>query len=347
MRRIGKRLIVTCVSLSMILQSFAPATNALAATINAAAEAGAYSTTDDATTETGSDTSGDSGAAKDDTATTAPDAGENAGEDTLGADQVTDGAEESQEETAAEDAAAADEGEAEAGAQGAYSYNTLEELRGKLSATPEEANGEITKLVSTDLASDLKELSKADPSLYKNANITRNDTGDAVDLSGGFNGLGGSDESNAFAGTITASGGAALRIKVSRPLFNGLKVSGNRKYLIEWAGKNQQATEDAPKAVLAVHAYGVTGAVADVTVYGVSDNANALNVPIIETLQGNLTAKVTLDKDTLTSVNVTSSTNSIGMVAGTVESGTLTIGGLVMPGVKTVTVDASGNKELD
>lgn len=347
MRRIGKRLIVTCVSLSMILQSFAPATNALAATINAAAEAGAYSTTDDATTETGSDTSGDSGAAKDDTATTAPDAGENAGKDTLGADQVTDGAEESQEETAAEDAAAADEGEAEAGAQGAYSYNTLEELRGKLSATPEEANGEITKLVSTDLASDLKELSKADPSLYKNANITRNDTGDAVDLSGGFNGLGGSDESNAFAGTITASGGAALRIKVSRPLFNGLKVSGNRKYLIEWAGKNQQATEDAPKAVLAVHAYGVTGAVADVTVYGVSDNANALNVPIIETLQGNLTAKVTLDKDTLTSVNVTSSTNSIGMVAGTVESGTLTIGGLVMPGVKTVTVDASGNKELD
>lgn len=347
MRRIGKRLIVTCVSLSMILQSFAPATNALAATINAAAEAGAYSTTDDATTETGSDTSGDSGAAKDDTATTAPDAGENAGEDALGADQVTDGAEESQEETAAEDAAAADEGEAEAGAQGAYSYNTLEELRGKLSATPEEANGEITKLVSTDLASDLKELSKADPSLYKNANITRNDTGDAVDLSGGFNGLGGSDESNAFAGTITASGGTALRIKVSRPLFNGLKVSGNRKYLIEWAGKNQQATEDAPKAVLAVHAYGVTGAVADVTVYGVSDNANALNVPIIETLQGNLTVKVTLDKDTLTSVNVTSSTNSIGMVAGTVESGTLTIGGLDMPGVTNVTVDASSNTSPD
>lgn len=347
MRRIGKRLIVTCVSLSMILQSFAPATNALAATINAAAEAGAYSTTDDATTETGSDTSGDSGAAKDDTATTAPDAGENAGEDTLGADQVTDGAEESQEETAAEDAAAADEGEAEAGAQGAYSYNTLEELRGKLSATPEEANGEITKLVSTDLASDLKELSKADPSLYKNANITRNDTGDAVDLSGGFNGLGGSDESNAFAGTITASGGTALRIKVSRPLFNGLKVSGNRKYLIEWAGKNQQATEDAPKAVLAVHAYGVTGAVADVTVYGVSDRANTLTAPIIATLQGNLTAKVTLDKNTMTSVNIASSISSIGIVAGTVESGTLTIGRLDMPGVKTVTVDASGNTNPD
>lgn len=347
MRRIGKRLIVTCVSLSMILQSLAPATNALAATINAAAEAGAYSTTDDAATETGGDTSGDTGTAKDDTANANPDTGENAGEDTSGADQVTDDAEGSQEEAAAEDAAAADEGEAEAGAQGAYSYNTLEELRGKLSATPEEANGEITKLVSTDLASDLKELSKADPSLYKNANITRNDTGDAVDLSGGFNGLGGSDESNAFAGTITASGGTALRIKVSRPLFNGLKVSGNRKYLIEWAGKNQQATDDAPRAVLAVHAYGVTGAVADVTVYGVSDNANALNVPIIETLQGNLTAKVTLDKDTLTSVSITSSANSIGMVAGAVESGTLTVGGLDMPGVTTVTVDASGNKELD
>lgn len=347
MRRIGKRLIVTCVSLSMILQSFAPATNALAATINAAAETGAYNTADDAATETDGDTLGETGSAKDDTATTAPDAGENAGEDSSGADQVTDGEEGSQEETAAEDAAAADEGEAEAGAQGAYSYNTLEELRGKLSATPEEANGEITKLVSTDLASDLKELSKADPSLYKNANITRNDTGDAVDLSGGFNGLGGSDESNAFAGTITASGGTALRIKVSRPLFNGLKVSGNRKYLIEWAGKNQQATEDAPKAVLAVHAYGVTGAVADVTVYGVSDNANALNVPIIETLQGNLTAKVTLDKDTLTSVNVTSSTNSIGMVAGTVESGTLAIGGLDMPGVTNVTVDASSNTSPD
>lgn len=72
MRRIGKRLIVTCVSLSMILQSFAPATNALAATINAAAEASTYSTTDDVATETGGDTSGETGAAKDDTATTAP-----------------------------------------------------------------------------------------------------------------------------------------------------------------------------------------------------------------------------------------------------------------------------------
>lgn len=133
--------------------------------------------------------------------------------------------------------------------------------------------------MSTDLASDLKELSKADPSLYKNANITRNDTGDAVDLSGGFNGLGGSDESNAFAGTITASGGTALRIKVSRPLFNGLKVSGSRKYLIEWAAKDSQ------EAVLAKRVFGFDTAVADVTVYGVSGSTNALTAPIIATLQ--------------------------------------------------------------
>lgn len=131
MRRIGKRLIVTCVSLSMILQSLAPATNALAATINAAAEVGAYGTADDATTETGGDTSGDTGAAKDDAATTTPDAGENAGEDASGADQVTDGEEGSQEETAAAEDAAADEGEAEARAQGTYRYNTLDELTGK------------------------------------------------------------------------------------------------------------------------------------------------------------------------------------------------------------------------
>lgn len=114
MRRIGKRLIVTCVSLSMILQSLAPATNALAATINAAAEAGAYSTTDDAATETDGDTSGETGAAKDGAATTAPDAGENAGEDASCVDQVTGGAEGSQEDAAAVEGAAADESEAEA-----------------------------------------------------------------------------------------------------------------------------------------------------------------------------------------------------------------------------------------
>lgn len=343
MRRIGKRLIVTCVSLSMILQSFAPATNALAATINAAAEASAYSTTDDAATETGGDTSGETGAAKDDASTTTPDTGESAGEDTSGADQVVDGAEGSQEDAAAAEGAAADESEAEAQAQGEYDYNTLDKLTGEdgLKGTVEKNDTEITALRTSDPAWDLKVLSKAAPALYKNAKIVANQTSDAINLTTGFNGLGGSDENDAFAGTIAASNGTATRIRVNRPLFNGLKVSGEQKYLIEWA------TKDSQDAVLARRVFGSDGAVADVTVYGTSDNANTLTVPIIATLQGNLSAKVTLDKSTMTSVNIASSTSSIGIVAGTVESGTLTIGGLVMPGVKTVTVDASGNKELD
>lgn len=343
MRRIGKRLIVTCVSLSMILQSFAPATNALAATINAAAEASTYSTTDDVATETGGDTSGETGAAKDDTANANPDTGENAGEDTSGADQVTDDAEGSQEEAAAEDAAAADEGEAETQSQDAYKYNTLDKLMadGVLSGTVENNGTEITGLTATDLAKDLKALSNAAPTLYKNAKIIATQTSDAIDLSADFNGLGGSDVNDAFAGTIAASNGTAMRIRVSRPLFNGLKVSGEQKYLIEWATKNSQ------DAVLAKRVFGFDDAVANVTVYGTSDSANTLTAPIIATLQGNLTAKVALDKDTLTSVNITSSVNSIGMVAGTVESGTLTIGGLDMPGVTTVTVDASGNTSPD
>lgn len=330
----------------MILQSFAPATNALAATINAAAEAGAYRTTDDAATETGGDTSGDAGAAKDDAATTAPDAGENAGEDASGADQVTGGAEGSPEDAAAAEGAAADEGEAEAQAQGEYDYNTLDKLTGEdgLKGTVEKNDTEITALSTSDPAWDLKVLSKAAPALYKNANIVASYTGTAIDLSAGFNGLGGSNENDAFAGTITASGGTAVRIKVKRPLFNGLKVTGERKYLIEWAAEGSQ------DAVLANRAYGFEGAAVDVTVYGVSGSTEKLTAPIIATLQGNLTAKVTLDKSTMTSVNIASSTNSIGIVAGTVERGTLTIGGLDIPdkpGVKTVTVDASGNKETD
>lgn len=340
MRRIGKRLIVTCVSLSMILQSFAPATNALAATINAAAEAGAYSTTDGATSETGGDTSGETGSAKDDAAITTPDAGENAGEDASGADQVTDGEEGSQEEAAAAEDAAADEGEAEVQAQGAYQYNTLDELTSALSKAPETANGEITKLESSNLAKDLKALSNAAPALYKNANIVASQTGDAIDLAAGFNGLGGSDENDAFAGTIAASGDAAVRIRINRPLFNGLKVTGERKYLIEWA------TDSSQDPVLANHVYGSEDAVANVTVYGVSGSTEKLTAPIIATLQGNLTAKVTLDEKTMTSVNI-ASTSSIGIVAGTVESGTLTVGGLGMSGVKTVTVDTSGNTTLD
>lgn len=349
MRRIGKRLIVTCVSLSMILQSFAPATNALAATINAATEADIYDTTDGAATETGGDTSGETGAAKDDTANASPDTGENAGEDTSGADQVTDDAEGPQEEAAAEDAAAADEGGADAQVQGAYTYNTLEKLIDALpKGSTETANGEMTKLESNDLARDLKVLSKAAPALYRKASIVATQTGGAVDLSNGFNGLGGSDENDAFAGTIAASGGAPVRIRANRALFNGLKVSGDQKYLIEWVTEGSK-DEDPLKAVLAKRVFGSEGAVTDVTVYGVSDNANTnmLTAPIIATLQGNLTAKVTLDKDTLTSVSIASSTNSIGVVAGTVESGALTIGGLDMGDVASVAVDASGNTSPD
>ena len=341
MRRIGKRLIVTCVSLSMILQSFAPATNALAATINAAAEAGGYSTTDGAASEAGGDTSGETGSAKDDAANASPDTGENTGEDTSDADQVTDGAEGSQEETAAAEDAAADEGEVEAQTQGAYQYNTLDELTPALSKAPETANGEIAKLESSNLAQDLKALSNAAPALYKNAIIVASQTGDAIDLSADFNGLGGSNEDDAFAGTITGNGGAAVRIRVKRPLFNGLKVSTEQKYLIEWAAGDSQ------HAVLANRAYGFEGAIANVTVYGVSGSTEKLTAPIIATLQGNLTAKVTLDQSTVTSVSITSSTNSIGVVAGTVESGTLTIGELNMPGVTKVTVDASSNADLD
>ena len=343
MRRIGKRLIVTCVSLSMILQSFAPATNALAATINAAAEAGAYSTTDGATSETGGDTSGETGSPKDDAANASPDTGENTGEDTSGADQVTDGAEGSQEEAADAEDAATDEGEAEAQAQGTYLYNTLDELTGEdgLSGTVVKNGTEITALTANDLAHDLKVLSNAAPTLYKNAKITAHQTSDAVDLSAGFNGLGGSDENDAFAGTIAADDDTALRIKVSQPLFNGLKVSGEQKYLIEWAAGDSQ------DAVLAKHVFGFDGAAADVTVYGVSGSTEKLTAPIIATLQGNLTANVTLDMKTMTSVSITSSTSSIGIVAGAVESGTLTIGKLDMLGVKTLTVDASSNDKPD
>lgn len=341
MRRIGKRLIVTCVSLSMILQSLAPATNALAATINAAAEAGAYSTTDDAATEADGDTSGETGAAKDGAATTAPDAGENAGENASVTDKVTDGAEGSREEAADAEDAAAEEGEAEAQTQGAYRYNTLDELTPALSKAPETANGEITKLESSNLAQDLKALSNTAPALYKNAKITASQTSDAIDLSADFNGLGGSNEDDAFAGTITASSGAAIRIKVNRPLFNGLRVTTEQKYLIEWAAEGSQ------DAVLANRAYGSGNAIADVTVYGVSGSTEKLTAPIIAMLQGNLTAKVTLDQSTMASVNIASLTNSIGIVAGTVESGTLTIAGLDVPGVKTVTVDTSGNTGPD
>lgn len=341
MRRIGKRLIVTCVSLSMILQSFAPAANALAATINAAAEAGAYSTVDDATTEAGGDTSGETGAAKDDDANASPDTGENAGENASVTDKVTDGAEGSREEAADAEDAAAEEGEAEAQTQGAYRYNTLDELTPALSKAPETANGEITKLESSNLAQDLKALSNTAPVLYKNAKITASQTSDAIDLSADFNGLGGSNEDDAFAGTITASSGAAIRIKVNRPLFNGLRVTTEQKYLIEWAAEGSQ------DAVLANRAYGSGNAIADVTVYGVSGSTEKLTAPIIAMLQGNLTAKVTLDQSTMASVNIASLTNSIGIVAGTVESGTLTIAGLDVPGVKTVTVDTSGNTGPD
>lgn len=366
--RTAKRILAEFMTVVMVLQACSPTVAAVAAgwqnisseiaaaSAEAADAAESGETKSDVTTGPGSsDTgaAGDSaqdGAANGDAATgdtsdsgTGSDStGDQAeGDDTAG-DTATDDTEQDADTIANEDA------ETQAGA----TITDLNELVKLL-----EANGAESIVLKEDRRGiqslNVKRseaftiLSNADASLYYDAQIKSIITGDAkltskVKADNGllsFQGFG-SDE-HPFEGRIYRSlsdDDSPVELTTDRTVFNNLKLSDQNKTVrIKWVGATSYSapmvaskvsgaenSEESKELIASVD-------IADPVNADVKDTTSALTAPLLGTTTGNLTANVTYSLPGSRKNLNANATGNIGLIANTVESGTLTVESVTFP----------------
>lgn len=366
--RTAKRILAEFMTVVMVLQACSPTVTAVAAGWqNISSEIAAASaeasdaaengeTKSDVTTGSGSsDTGTDSDSAGDDAAKDDAAAGDTtdsaAGSDSMGdqaegddtaGDAAADDAEQDADDATSEDA------EAQAGA----TITDLKELVELLEANGAESivlkDGE-NGIQSLDVTSSeaFAVLSNADASLYYDAQIKVNITGDAKLTEPANNGMSfrglGSDE-RPFEGRIYRSldgGGSPVELTTDRTVFNNLKLSDqNNTVKIKWVGATSySAPMVASKASGAENGEESKTLIASVKIADsvnadVKDTTSALTAPLLGTTTGNLTANVTysLYSPTGSRKNLNASaTGNIGLIANTVESGTLTVESVTFP----------------
>ena len=362
--RTAKRILVEFMTVVMVLQACSPTVAAVAAgwqnisseIATAAAEASdaaeSGETKSDVTTGSGSSDTGAAGdsaeddAAKDDTAagdTSDSAAGsDSAGDQTEGDDTAGDAAADDAEQDA--DTIANENAETQAGA-------TITDLKKLVELL--EANG-AESIVSKDDKSGIKSLdvksseafailSNADASLYYDAQIKVIITGDAkltskVKADNGllsFQGFG-SDE-HPFEGRIYRSLNGVdspVELTSNRTVFNNFKLTDqNNTVKIKWVDTtNYSAPMVASKISGAGQKLTATVNIADPETPA-QDTTSALTAPLLGTTTGNLTANVTYSlTPTCSRKNLNANaTGNIGLIANTVESGTLTVESVTFP----------------
>lgn len=364
--RTAKRILAEFMTVVMVLQACSPTVAAVAAgwqnisseIATAAAEASdaaeSGETKSDVTTGSGSSDTGAAGdsaeddAAKDDAAagdTSDGAAGsDSAGDQTEGDDSAGDTAADDAEQDA-DDAASED-----AAAQANATINTLDELVRLLKANGAESivykdDNSGIKSLDVKLSAAFTILSNADASLYYDAQIKSIITGDAKltetakngaknDIS--FQGFG-SDE-HPFEGRIYRSLNGVdspVELTTNRTVFNNLKLTDqNNTVKIKWVGAT---TYSAPMIASKVSGGGKTlnavVNIADPVNADVKDTTSALTAPLLGTTTGNLTANVTYSlTPTCSRKNLNANaTGNIGLIANTVENGTLTLESVTFP----------------
>ena len=366
--RTAKRILAEFMTVLMVLQACSPTVAAVAAgwqnisseIATAAAEASdtaeSGETKSDVTTGSGSSNTGAAGdsaeddAAKDnaatgdtsDSASGSDSAGDQAeGDDTAG-DTATDDTEQDADTIANEDA------ETQAGA-------TITDLNKLVKLL--EANGAESIVLKEDRRGiqslNVKRseaftiLSNADASLYYDAQIKSIITGDAkltskVKADNGllsFQGFG-SDE-HPFEGRIYRSlsdDDSSVELTTDRTVFNNLKLSDQNKTVrIKWVGATSYSapmvaskvsgaenSEESKELIASVD-------IADPVNADVKDTTSALTAPLLGTTTGNLTANVTYSLPGSRKNLNANATGNIGLIANTVESGTLTVESVTFP----------------
>lgn len=369
--RTAKRIFAEFMMVVMVLQACSPTVAAVAAgwqnisNETAAASAKALDTAESG--ETNGDAANGSGASdagaagdsaqdssvKGDTATgdavDSATGSDSTGDQAEGDDAAGDAAADDAEQDA--DAAASEDAEAQADA----SITNLDELVELL-----EANGAESIVLKDDRSGirslDVKSsevftvLSNADASLYYDAQIKSIITGDAKltetakngaknDMS--FQGFG-SDE-HPFEGRIYRSLNGVdspVELTANRTVFNNLKLTDqNNTVKIKWVGattysapmiaskvSGAENSEESKALIASVD-------IADPVNADVKDTTSALTAPLLGTTTGNLTANVTYSlTPTCSRKNLNANaTGNIGLIANTVENGTLTLESVTFP----------------
>ncbi len=369
--RTAKRIFAEFMMVVMVLQACSPTVAAVAAgwqnisNETAAASAKALDTAESG--ETNGDAANGSGASdagaagdsaqdssvKGDTATgdavDSATGSDSTGDQAEGDDAAGDAAADDAEQDA--DAAVSEDAEAQADA----SITNLDELVELL-----EANGAESIVLKDDRSGirslDVKSsevftvLSNADASLYYDAQIKSIITGDAKltetakngaknDMS--FQGFG-SDE-HPFEGRIYRSLNGVdspVELTANRTVFNNLKLTDqNNTVKIKWVGattysapmiaskvSGAENSEESKALIASVD-------IADPVNADVKDTTSALTAPLLGTTTGNLTANVTYSlTPTCSRKNLNANaTGNIGLIANTVENGTLTLESVTFP----------------
>ena len=366
--RTAKRILAEFMTVIMVLQACSPTVAAVAAGWqNISSEIAAASAEASDAAESG-ETNGDAangsgasdagaagggaqdGAAKDDattgdtsdSATGSDFAGDQTESDDTAGDAAADDAEQDADDAASEDVAA----------QADATINTLDELVRLLEANGAESieckdDNSGIKSLDVKLSAAFTILSNADASLYYDAQIKSIITGDAKltetakngaknDMS--FQGFG-SDE-HPFEGRIYRSLNGVdspVELTANRTVFNNLKLTDQNKTVkIKWIGAT---TYSAPMVATKVSGAEnskeskTLNASVDIAdpVDKKDDTTSALTAPLLGETTGNLTANVTYRLAGPRKNLKANATGNIGLIANTVENGTLTVESVTFP----------------
>lgn len=360
--RTAKRILAEFMTVVMVLQACSPAVVAVAAGWQnisneiAAASAKALDTAE------GGETNGDVtiGSGSSDTGADSDSAGDDAAKDDAAAGDTTDSAtgsdstgDQTEDDDAADDAATDDaeqdaddatseDADAQAGAT-ITDLNKLVELLEKNGAESIVRKDDESGIRSLDVKSSeaFAVLSNADASLYYDAQIKVIITGDAKLTESANNGMSfqglGSDECP-FEGRIYRDVDSPVELTTDRTVFNNLKLSDQNKTVrIKWVGATSySAPMVASKVSGAENGEESKTLIASVDIVepvnvDVKDATSALTAPLLGATTGDLAANVTYSlTDSRKNLNA-NATGNIGLIANTVESGSLTVESVTFP----------------
>lgn len=362
--RTAKRILAEFMTVIMVLQACSPTVAAVAAgwqnisseiaaasaEASDAAESG--ETKSDVTTGSGSSDTGAAGDGAEDDATKGDTATGDTADSAAGSDSTGDQTEgdDAAGGAAADDAEqdADDEASEDAEALAGATITDLNELVELLEANGAEnivLKDERSGIRSLDVKSSeaFAVLSNADASLYYDAQIKVIITGDAKLTESAKNGMSfqglGSDECP-FEGRIYRSlnaGDSPVELTTDRTVFNSLKLSDqNNTVKIKWVGATSySAPTVASKVSGAENSEESKTLIASVDIADPvdkkDDTTSALTAPLLGETMGNLAVAVTYSLTGSRKNLKANATGNIGLIANTVESGTLTVESVTFP----------------
>lgn len=363
--RTAKRILAEFMTVVMVLQACSPTVVAVAAGWQnisneiAAASAKALDTAE------GGETNGDVtiGSGSSDTGADSDSAGDDAAKDDAAAGDTTDSAmgsdstgDQTEGDDAADDAAADDaeqdaddatseDAEAQAGATITDLKKLVEllEANGAEGIELKEDNSGI-KSLNVKSSEAFAALSNADASLYYDAQIKVIITGDAKLTESANNGMSfqgfGSDE-HPFEGRIYRSLNGVdspVELTTDRTVFNSLKLTDqNNTVKMKWVGATSYSAPMVASKVSGAEnseeskTLNASVDIVEPVNVDVKDTTSALTAPLLGATTGNLAANVTYSlTDSRKNLNA-NATGNIGLIANTVESGSLTVESVTFP----------------